>query len=1209
MSHPTQTGTPETLAPVRRVMMEGSEAVARVAYMASEVVAIYPITPSSGMAELADQWGSEGRLNLWGAVPEVVEMQSEGGVAGAVHGALLAGSLCTTFTASQGLLLMIPVMYKIAGELTPTVFHVAARAVATHALSIFGDHSDVMAVRQTGWAMLCSHSVQEAQDMAAIAHAATLRTRLPFVHFFDGFRTSHETNKVDVLESETMRMLLSEDDIARHRARALSPDHPSLRGTAQNPDVFFQAREACNSYYSAAVGHVHEIMLRFGALTGRQYRPFEYVGHLQAESLVVVMGSAAETMEEVAEYLNDRGAKVGVLKVRLLRPWSTELFLAAIPATVENIAVLDRCKEPGSAGEPLLLDVTMAIMEDLCSPKPHLRAQPRILGGRYGLSSKEFTPAMAKAVFDEMDKIAPRHRFTVGIDDDVTFLSLEVGAPLFIEPVNSVRAVFYGLGADGTVGANKNTIKIIGEETDLEAQAYFIYDSKKSGSTTVSHLRFGPDKIHAPYLIDRATFVACHQFSFVERLDVLETAEPGGTLLLNAPHAPEAIWEKLPASMRRQIIDRKLSIYTIDASKVANDAGLGGRINTVMQVCFFALANVLPREKAIEKIKAAIRKTYGKRGEYVVEKNLAAVDAAIDQLHRVEIPTDLGPEWERKPALPQHTPPFVRDVLGEIIAGRGDALPVSAMPPDGCFPTATSRWEKRAIASEIPEWDPEVCIQCGKCVAICPHAVIRAKLYEPACLADAPEGFKSSASRFLDRKNDVYTLQVSVDDCTGCSLCVEVCPAKNKSRAGQKAINMVPVAPVQERERANWDFFLGLPETSITQVDASRIKDASLLRPLFEFSGACAGCGETPYLALLTRLFGDRAMVANATGCSSIYGGNLPTTPWATNAAGRGPAWANSLFEDNAEFGLGMRLSLNDQRANACLLAQSLSSHLPGNLVEQLLYAPQETDAQIEAQRDRVVELRRLITGIKSPEARRLETLAESLVRRSVWIVGGDGWAYDIGYGGLDHVLASGHDVNILVLDTEVYSNTGGQQSKSTPRAAVAKFAAGGKRAAKKDLAMLAMSYENVYVARVAMGANDAQTLRAFREAEAWRGPSIIIAYSHCIAHGYDLSHGAAQQKAAVDSGHWILSRFDPSRRLNGLNPLQIDSKAPSLPLEKYVYNEARYSSLALARPEQARELLDLARADLRTRWATYTALANALEPPAPTPVNGDTHS
>ncbi|MBI1292599.1 pyruvate:ferredoxin (flavodoxin) oxidoreductase [bacterium] len=1192
----------ETAAP-RRAMMEGSEAVSRVAYMASEVVAIYPITPSSGMAELADQWASEGRENLWGSIPEVVEMQSEGGVAGALHGALLAGSLCTTFTASQGLLLMIPVMYKIAGELTPTVFHVAARSLATHALSIFGDHSDVMAVRQTGWAMLCSHSVQEAQDMAAIAHAATLRTRLPFVHFFDGFRTSHETNKIDLLEPATVAALLSADAIADHRARALTPDRPTLRGTAQNPDVFFQAREACNSYYMAAPGIIREVMTEFAAATGRLYKPFEYSGHPKAESVVVVMGSASETLEETEEWLRDHGRKVGVLKVRLLRPWSSEMFVAELPKTVEHIAVLDRCKEPGSAGEPLLLDVTMALVEDAASSSPRFAQMPRLLGGRYGLSSKEFTPAMARAVFDEMDKIEARRRFTVGIDDDVTFLSLEVGEPLFIEPVNSVRAVFYGLGADGTVGANKNTIKIIGEETDLEAQAYFIYDSKKSGSTTVSHLRFGPDKIRAPYLIDRATFTACHQFGFVERMDILGAAEPGGTLLLNAPFPAEEIWSRLPSSMRRQIVDRKLSIYTIDASRVASEAGLGGRINTVMQVCFFALANVLPRDKAIEKIKASIRKSYGKRGEFVVEKNLAAVDAALDQLHRVEIPASFGPEWERKPALPENAPPLVRDVLGEIIAGRGDSLPVSAMSPDGCFPTATSRWEKRAIAHEVPEWDPAVCIQCGKCVAICPHAVIRAKVYEPAALAGAPDQFLSSPSKFLDRPNDVYTLQISPDDCTGCSLCVEVCPAKNKSRAGQKAINMVPAAPVQERERANWDFFLGLPETHAASLDTSRIKDISLLQPLFEFSGACAGCGETPYLSLLSRLFGDRAMIANATGCSSIYGGNLPTTPWATNADGRGPAWANSLFEDNAEFGLGMRLAINDQAHNASVLVRRLAEIIPPNLAEQLAFAPQETPAQIEAQRTRVAELRRLLATSDSPDARRLESLAESLVRRSVWIVGGDGWAYDIGYGGLDHVLASGQDVNILVLDTEVYSNTGGQQSKSTPRAAVAKFAAAGKRAGKKDLAMLAMSYENVYVARVAIGANDAQAVRAFREAEAWHGPSIILAYSHCIAHGFDLSHGAAQQKAAVDSGHWLLTRFDPTRRLNGQNPLQIDSKAPSLPLEKYVYNEARYASLALSRPEQARELLDQARGDVRARWASYQALATALEPPTPTPV------
>lgn len=1181
----------------RRAMMEGSEAVARVAYLASELVAIYPITPSSGMAELADQWASEGRENLWGSVPEILELQSEAGVAGTLHGGLLAGSLCTTFTASQGLLLMIPVMYKIAGELTPAVFHVAARSVATHALSIFGDHSDVMAVRQTGWALLVSNSVQESQDMAAIAHAATLRTRIPFLHFFDGFRTSHETNKIDVLEKGELRALISEEAIAAHRSRALSPDRPTVRGTAQNPDVFFQSREGANPIYDEAPSIVESVMEQFAELTGRHYRLFEYIGDPRATSVVVVMGSAAETLEQTVRWMVAQGRKVGVLKVRLLRPWCAKRMLRELPETVERIAVLDRCKEPGATGEPLLLDVAITLMEDAQSATPRLRTMQKMIGGRYGLSSRQFTPAMALAVFDEMESPTARRRFTVGIDDDVTHLSLKVGDALFIEPKDSVRAVFHGLGSDGTVGANKNTIKIIGEETELEAQAYFIYDSKKSGSRTVSHLRFGPERIHAPYLVDRATFVGCHQFDFTATTDLLGSAEQGATLLLNAPHPPDKIWENLPTHLRRQIIEKQIDVYTIDASGVAAEAGLAGRINTVMQVCFFALAKVLPRDKAIEKIKDAIRKTYGRRGEYVVEKNLAAVDAALNHLHQVQIPVEVGPEWESAAPAIARAPQFVRGVLGEILAGRGEELPVSMLPADGSFPTGTSRWEKRAIAAEIPDWDPEVCIQCGKCVAICPHAVIRAKLVGAPCLADAPAEFRTAKSRFLDKSEDVYILQVSPDDCTGCSLCVEVCPAKNKSHAGRKAINMVPVAPIQTRERSNWDYFINLPDTPVGAIDASRVKDLALVRPLFEFSGACAGCGETPYLSLLTRLFGDRLMVANATGCSSIYGGNLPTTPWAKNAAGRGPAWANSLFEDNAEFGLGMRLSLNDQRHNAALLLQSLNGSLPQNLVEQILGAPQESDAEIDAQRHRVEELRRLLRTMPGETARRLESITESLVRRSVWIIGGDGWAYDIGYGGLDHVMASGHDVNILVLDTEVYSNTGGQQSKSTPRAAVAKFAAAGKRAPKKDLAMLAMSQGNTYVARVAMGANDAQTLRAFREAEAWHGPSLIIAYSHCIAHGFDLSRGAAQQKAAVDSGHWILSRFDPARKEAGLNPLQIDSKPPSLQLEKYIYNEARYASLALSRPAEAQTLLESARGDVRARWASYQAMLASLEP------------
>jgi pyruvate-ferredoxin/flavodoxin oxidoreductase len=1174
-----------------RVMMDGSEAAARVAYMASEVIAIYPITPSSGMGELADQWASEGRRNLWLNLPRVIEMQSEGGVAGALHGALMAGSLCTTFTASQGLLLMMPNMFKIAGELTPAVIHVAARSIATHALSIFGDHSDVMAVRSCGWAMLSSTNVQEAQDMAAIAHAATLECRLPFLHFTDGFRTSHEINKISLLSEAEFSALLEPGSIAAHRSRRLSPDQPTLRGTAQNPDVFFQAREAANGWYDATPWRVTSIMNRFAAITGRQYSPFEYHGDPEAERVVVLMGSGAETARVTAAVMNRDGARVGVVTVRLYRPFDAESFVRVIPSSVRAIAVLDRTKEPGAVGEPLYQDVVAAFHE--VAPTRRFT----IVGGRYGLSSKEFTPTMVRAVLDHLANETPLNHFTVGIVDDVTQRSIPLGGRLEVEKGETLRAIFYGLGSDGTVGANKNTIKIIGEQTALEAQAYFLYDSKKSGSVTISHLRFGPDRILAPWLIDRASFVACHQSVLLEKLDVLAGADEGATFLLNSPVPLSLLWDTLPHEVQEQIIAKQLRVYVIDALSVARQAGLGSRINTVMQACFFALSGVLPRERAIECISKAIRKSYAKRGEAVVERNIAAVQTAISHLNELTIPREVTSRRMRPAPVAAGAPGFVVDVLGEIIAGRGDLLPVSAMPIDGVFPTGTACWEKRAISDEIPDWDPDVCIQCGKCVMICPHAVIRAKLYDPAELAKAPEGFRHSKSRFVGQEDVVYTLQVSADDCTGCSLCVEVCPAKNKSHAGRKAINMVPVAPIQERERRSWDFFLRLPEFEREALDHSRVKDISLLQPLFEFSGACAGCGETPYLKLLSQLFGDRALIANATGCSSIYGGNLPTTPWTRNAEGRGPAWANSLFEDNAEFGLGMRLAVDQQRSQAIQLMNLLADRIPINLLEEVVKAPQVTEEDVARQRVRIREIRRCLAGAHNDRMTLLEPLLESLVRRSVWIVGGDGWAYDIDYGGLDHVLASGEDVNILVLDTEVYSNTGGQQSKSTPRAAVAKFAASGKRAPKKDLALLAMSYGSVYVARVAMGANDAQTVRAFREADAWRGPSLILAYSHCIAHGYDLTKGPAQQKAAVDSGHWPLLRFDPSRRPAGLNPLQLDSKAPGLPLEKYIYNEARYASLVHSAPEVAASLLEDARADLRMRWKTYENLLKVNEP------------
>jgi len=1166
-----------------RVTIDGNEAAAYVAHQINEVIAIYPITPSSNMGEWADQWSAEGKTNIWGAVPAVIEMQSEGGAAGALHGALQAGSLATTFTASQGLLLMIPNMFKIAGELTPTVFHVAARALATHALSIFGDHSDVMAARATGFAMLCANSVQEVMDFALIAHAASLESRVPFVHFFDGFRTSHEVAKIEMLAPDDLRALIDPELVAAHRARALTPDRPVIRGTAQNPDVYFQAREACNPFYRATPAIVQNVMDRFARI-GRHYRLFDYAGAPDAERVLVIMGSGAEVAEETLAALRAKGEKVGLLKVRLYRPFDVEAFIQALPPNTRSIAVLDRCKEPGATGEPLYCDVVTALAE--------AGSAARVIGGRYGLASKEFTPAMVKAVYDELRNPSPKNHFTVGIHDDVTHTSLDYDTEFSTEDPSTVRALFYGLGADGTVGANKNSIKIIGEETDNYAQGYFVYDSKKSGAITTSHLRFGPNPIRASYLITKANFVACHQFSFLERIDVLKAADHGATFLLNSPFGPGEVWEHLPAAVQRQIIEKKLKFYVIDGYEVARATGMGGRINTIMQTCFFAVSGVLPREEAIAAIKHAIEKTYGKRGEVVVRKNFAAVDSTLEHLYEVRVPAAITAAFDIRPAVRDAAPEFVRRVTARIIAGEGGELPVSALPIDGTFPTGTAQWEKRNIALEIPEWDEDLCIQCGKCVLVCPHSVIRAKVYDPRYLEGAPAAFKAVPARWKEMKDRKYTLQVAPEDCTGCGLCVQVCPAKSKSEVKHRAINMAPQPPLRESEAANWEFFLKIPETERGLLSFSQVKDVQVLQPLFEFSGACSGCGETPYIKLMTQLFGDRALIANATGCSSIYGGNLPTTPYCTDAAGRGPAWSNSLFEDNAEFGLGMRLALDQQNEYARELVERLAFAIGEPLAQALLAAEQKTEQGIRAQRERVRLLKQALAGMHTAEARDLLAVADALVRKSVWIVGGDGWAYDIGFGGLDHVIASGRDVNILVLDTEVYSNTGGQASKATPRGAVAKFAAGGKPAGKKDLATIAMSYGSVYVARVAMGGGDVHTVKAFLEAEAFHGPSLIIAYSHCIAHGYDMAFGMDQQKAAVNSGYWPLFRYNPDLAGQNANPFQLDSRPPSVPLKSYIYNEARYTMLAKSNPAEAERLLHLAEEDVTSRWKLYEHMA-----------------
>ncbi len=1178
------------MSELKTVIVDGNEAVASVAYRLAEVIAIYPITPSSPMAEWADQWLSEGKKNIWGALPVVEEMQSEGGAAGALHGALQAGAFGTTFTASQGLLLMIPNMFKIAGELTPATMHVTARTLATHALSIFGDHSDVMACRSTGWAMLSSNSVQEAADLALVAQIATLEARIPFMHFFDGFRTSHEVSKIIPISDETIRALVDDRYIIEYRHNALSPDRPIIRGTAQNPDVFFQAREACSPFHAAVPGVVQRVMDRFAVQTGRSYRLFDYVGAADAERVIVIMGSGAEAAEEAVAALNRGGEKVGLLKVRLYRPFDAKAFLSTLPASTKSIAVLDRCKEPGGAGEPLYQDVVTVLAEHAASLP--FAAKPTVVGGRYGLSSKEFTPAMVKGIFDELAKAEPKNHFTIGIEDDISHSSLSYDESFSTEDPKTVRALFYGLGSDGTVGANKNSIKIIGNETDNYAQGYFVYDSKKSGSMTTSHLRFGPNPIHSTYLISKASFVACHNFSFLEKMNVLESAMPGAVFLLNSPYPAAEVWEKLPKTMQKELIAKKIEFYVIDGYKVARDAGMGTRINTIMQTCFFAISGVLPREEAIEQIKKAIKKTYGKRGDAVVQKNYAAVDHALAHLEKVELPSTASSEFDLIPSISTKAPEFVRTVLGEIAAGRGDKLPVSAIPAGGAFPTATAQWEKRNIAQFIPVWDEDVCIQCGKCVMVCPHAVIRSKVYNPELGDKAPATFKWAKAKWKGMENQRYTLQVAPEDCTGCGVCVEVCPAKSKSDASHKAINMEPQAPLREPERENWDFFLNLPDANREKLSHNQVKDLQLLQPLFEFSGACAGCGETPYVKLLTQLFGDRLYIANATGCSSIYGGNLPTTPYATNACGRGPTWANSLFEDNAEFGFGMRTALDQQKAFAETLVARTSEQIGTELANRLLTSPQGTEPEIDAQRERVKQLRDKLKAIDSSDARNLEAIADTLVRKSVWILGGDGWAFDIGFGGLDHVLGSGKNINVLVLDTEVYSNTGGQASKATPRGAVAKFAAAGKPTSRKDLAMEAISYGSVYVAQVALGGNDSHVVKAFQEAEAHNGPSLIIAYANCIAHGYDLVHGLEQQKLAVQSGYWPLLRYNPSLREEGKNPFQLDSRAPSVRLKEYVYREARYTMLARSNPTLAAELLSEAQDDVERQWRVYSARA-----------------
>jgi pyruvate-ferredoxin/flavodoxin oxidoreductase len=1175
------------------VAVDGNEAAAYVAHKINEVIAIYPITPSSPMGEWADAYSAEDQKNIWGTIPQVVEMQSEGGASGAVHGALQTGALTTTFTASQGLLLMIPNMFKIAGELTSTVFHVSARTVATHALSIFGDHSDVMATRSTGWALLASNSIQEIMDFALISQAATLETRVPFLHFFDGFRSSHEVQKIDQLNMDDIRAMIDDDLVIAHRMRGLSPDRPKIRGSAQNPDIFFQERETVNPYYEKCPEITQKVMNKFAAIVGRRYHLFDYLGDPNAERIVILMGSGAEAAQEAVEYLVEQGEKVGMIKVRLYRPFSVNHFLKAVPSTTKAIAVLDRTKEPGSSGEPLYLDVVTALSEGMMNGELPTPSYPRVIGGRFGLSSKEFTPSMVKSVLDELAKKNPKNHFTVGIHDDVSNTSLAWDPDFSTEGKDVVRGIFYGLGSDGTVGANKNSIKIIGEETDNYAQGYFVYDSRKAGSVTVSHLRFGPKPIHSTYLIDKANFVACHQQFFLERFNVVEKAVEGATFLLNTQTKADQAWDSLPQVIQEEILKKKLKFYVIDAYDVARKTGMGVRINTIMQTCFFAISGVLPRDEAIQKIKDAIKKTYGSKGDRIVQMNFNAVDQTLANLHEVKVPDKVTSTMKMPDTVPAESPDFVKNVVAKIIIGKGDDVPVSALPDDGTFDSATTQWEKRNIALEIPAWDEEICIQCGKCVMVCPHAAIRQKVYDPKLLQGAPKTFKSVLARGKDFPEGwLYTLQVAPEDCTGCTLCVEVCPVKNKQEVGKKAINMTPQPPIREQERKNYKFFLDIPDLDRREVKIATVKGSQFLRPLFEYSGACAGCGETPYVKLLSQLFGDRAVIANATGCSSIYGANLPTFPYAVNAEGRGPAWSNSLFEDNAEFGLGFRLTFDKHAEFAKELVKKLSSVIGGDLAQAILEADQSDEAGIYEQRERVRILKQKLAGNKSAEAKQLISVADMLVKKSVWIVGGDGWAYDIGYGGLDHVLASGRNVNVLVLDTEVYSNTGGQMSKSTPLGAVAKFAAAGKPLPKKDIGMIFITYGNIYVARVAMGFNDLQTVRAFTEADAYAGPSIIIAYSHCISHGIDMAKGMEAQKAAVESGHYPLFRFNPDLAKEGKNPLKLDSKTPSISYEDYAYQETRFKMLTKIKPERAKMLLEMAQNEVNARWNLYQGLA-----------------
>ncbi len=1168
-------------------MVDGNEAAASVAHRMNEVSIIYPITPSSGMGELADAWSAQNQMNIWGMVPEVTEMQSEAGAAGAVHGALQVGSLVSTFTASQGLLLMIPNMYKIAGELTSYVMHVSARSIATHALSIFGDHSDVMSCRQTGFALLASGSIQEAQDFACISQLATLKSRVPFLHFFDGFRTSHEISKITYLSDDELRAMNDDKLVSEHRSRALTPDAPVVRGTAQNPDVFFQARESCNPFYDACAGHVEDSMKKFAEVTGRKYGLIDYVGHAEAERVIVLMGSGAEAAHETVEHMVANGEKVGLVKVRLYRPFPSEALLKALPKTVKSISVLDRTKEPGATGEPLYLDVVTAIAEDFADGSPRLAKMPAIVGGRYGLSSKEFTPAMVKGVFDNSAAAKSKNHFTVGINDDLTNLSLDYDESFETEASDVKRAVFYGLGSDGTVGANKNSIKIIAKDEKRYGQGYFVYDSKKAGAITVSHLRFSPRPIHSTYLIKTADFVACHHFPFVEKLDVLKMAIDGATFLLNAPYKHDEVWNHLPKEMQEDIISKKLKFYVIDAAKVAAEAGMGRRINTVMQTCFFALSGVLPRDEAIAQIKEAIQKTYGKKSQAIVEKNFAAVDASLAHLHEIKVPASATTNVIRPSMIPESAPDFVKKVTGVIMEGRGDELPVSAFTPDGTWPVGTTKYEKRCVANEIPVWNPENCIQCGKCAIVCPHAAIRAKVASPENANKAPEGMKFADYKAKDFKGDKWIIQVSPEDCTGCNLCVDVCPAKNK------ALELEPVENHLEAESKNFNYFLSLPEVDRTKLSLNQVKHTQLLEPLFEFSGACAGCGETQYVKLLSQLFGDRAIIANATGCSSIYGGNLPTTPYSVNAEGRGPAWSNSLFEDNAEFGLGMRIGIDKKKAFAEILLKELSAEIGEELVNGIIGAKHATEEEIASQRANVKTLKSKLSNIKGNKATMLKEIADFLVHKSVWLVGGDGWAYDIGFGGIDHAFGLNRNVNILVMDTEVYSNTGGQQSKATPMCASAKFAAAGRELQKKDLGMIAMSYETVYVAKIALGAKDAQTIKAFREAEAYEGTSLIIAYSHCISHGIDMSKGLQHQKMAVESGHWPLYRYDPRLLAEGKAPLQLDSGDPKTALSEFMNTESRFKIVEKQDPKRFKSLLEKAEHENAIRRDMYKHMAD----------------